>query len=176
MPNEITLALKKEAVEALKEKLQKSAAGVLVDYRGLTVEEDTKLRAKFREANVDYKVVKNTFMRFASNEIGFEAFDPFLNGPTSLAVSYDDPVAPAKILAEFAKENEKIEIKAGFVDGKVIDTAAIKELASLPSREVLVAKALGGLNAPISGFAGVLSGTLRSLVCVLNAVCEKQSA
>ena len=176
MPSEKILAEKKIVVSEIKEKLQGAIAGVFVDYRGLTVEQDTDLRNKLRAANVEYKVVKNTLTRFAANEIGYNALDPILNGPTSLAISSQDPVAAAKVLCEFAKKNDKLEIKAGFVEGRVIDVSEIKMLAELPSKEVLIAKVLGGFNAPITGFVGVLNGTLRSLVCVLNAVSEKKSA
>jgi large subunit ribosomal protein L10 len=176
MPSEKVLEQKKQQVAELVEKLQKATAGVLVDYRGLTVEEDTQLRAKLREANVEYKVVKNTLVRFAANEVGFEALDPVLNGPTSIAISYDDPVAAAKVLSDFAKTNDKLEIKAGFVDGKIISVEEIKNLAKLPSREMLIAQVLGGLNAPIAGLAGVSNGLLRGLVCALNEIAKKQAA
>ena len=176
MPSEKVLSEKKEQVAELIGKLQKATAGVLVDYRGLTVEQDTQLRVKLREANIEYKVVKNTLTRFAANEVGYGALDPVLNGPTSLAISYDDPVAAAKILCEFAAKNDKLEVKAGFVDGKIISIDEVKDLAKLPSKEILIAKVLCGLNTPIQGFAGVTNGLLRSFVCALNAIAEKQSA
>ena len=176
MPSEKILQQKKESVNALVEKMQRAVSGVLVDYRGLTVEEDTALRNELRKADVDYKVVKNTLTRFAANEIGYDDLDPFLHGPTSLAMTYEDPVAAAKTLVEFSKKHEALEVKAGFVDGKVLDANEIKQLAALPSREELVAKALGGLNAPISGFVHVLNANLRGLAIVLNAIAEKQGA
>lgn len=176
MPSEKILSVKKQLVAELAEKIKASAAGVLVDYRGLTVQQDTELRNKLREANVEYKVVKNTLTRFAANKVGFEELDPVLNGPTALAISSEDPVAAAKILYEFSKKNKDLEIKAGYVDGKVISVDEIKALASLPSKEVLLAKALGGLNAPISGFANVLNANIRGLVIALGAIAEKQSA
>ncbi len=160
MPNANVLEQKKAAVAELVEKLKSAQAGVVVDYRGLTVEEDTKLRAKFREAGVEYKVIKNTLTRFAIKEVGFDAMDEQLNGPTSLAISADDPVAPAKIISDFAKENENIKIKAGFLDGKVISLDEIKTLASTPSRDVLIAKIMGSLNSPVSA----LVRTLQALV------------
>lgn len=159
MPSAKVLEQKKTVVAELTEKMQNATAGVIVDYRGLTVEEDTKLRVKLREAGVEYKVVKNTLTRFAANQIGFEALDPVLNGPTALALS-DDPVAPAKVLAEFAKTNPNLEIKAGFLDGKVITLDEVKTLANTPSREVLIAKIMGSLNSPISK----LVRTLQALV------------
>ena len=156
MPSAKVLDAKKQAVAEMVEKLQKAQAGVLVDYRGLTVSEDTDLRNKLRAAGVEYKVVKNTLTRFAAKQVGFEELDPILNGPTSLAISYDDPVAPAKVLAEFAKENENLEIKSGFLDGKVISLDEIKTLASTPSKDVLIAKIMGSLNSPVSSLARVL--------------------
>lgn len=174
MPSEKVLSEKKQIVSELKDKLSRAAAGVLVDYRGLTVGQDTDLRNKLRVADVEYKVVKNTLTRFAILEAGFDELDPSLHGPTSLALSFTDPVAPAKILSEFAKKNKKLEIKAGFVEGRVIGLDEIKALAALPSREVLIAKALGGFNAPISGFANVLSANIRGLVIALNAVAQNQ--
>jgi len=176
MPSEKVLQQKKEIVQQLVEKLKTASAGVLVDYRGLTVEQDTELRRELRKAGVEYKVVKNTLTRFAAKKVGFDELDPKLNGPTSLALSYDDPVAPAKVLVEFSKKNEKLEIKAGFVDGKVIDISEIKALAELPSKEVLIAKVLGGFNAPISGFVNVLNANLRGLAVALNAIAEKKAA
>jgi len=138
------------------EKLKTAQAGVLVDYCGLTVEEDTDLRNKLRAAGVEYKVVKNTLTRFAAKEVGFDELDAVLNGPTSLAVSYDDPVAPAKVIADFAKDNEKLEIKSGFLDGKVISLDEINQLAKTPSKDVLIAKIMGSLNSPISALARTL--------------------
>ena len=160
MPNASVLEQKKAVVAELIEKLKVAQAGVLVDYRGLTVEEDTKLRAQLREAGVEYKVVKNTLTRFAIKEVGYDEMDEQLNGPTSLAISADDPIAPAKIISEFAKSNENLTIKAGFLDGKVISLDEIKTLASTPSREVLIAKIMGSLNSPISALARTLQALI----------------
>lgn len=160
MPSAKVLEQKKEAVAVLIEKLKTAQAGVLVDYRGLTVSEDTELRSKLREAGVEYKVVKNTLTRFAAKEVGFEELDEVLNGPTSLAISFEDPVAPAKVISDFAKQNENLTIKAGFLDGKVISLDEIKTLASTPSRDTLIAKIMGSLNAPVSN----LVRTLQALV------------
>ena len=142
------------------EKLKSAQAGVVVDYRGLTVEEDTNLRRKLREAGVEYKVVKNTLTRFAAKEVGLEGIDEQLNGPTSIAISADDPVAPAKIISEFAKDNESLKIKAGFLDGNVISLDEINTLAKTPSRDTLIAQIMGSLNAPVSD----LVRTLQALV------------
>jgi large subunit ribosomal protein L10 len=148
---------------------------VLADYRGLTVEQDTALRSALRKAGVEYKVVKNTLTRFAVKESNLGGLESYLSGPTSLALSETDPVAPAKILSEYAKKFEKLEIKAGVVEGKVIDVKGVNALADLPSREVLIAKVLGGFNAPITGFVNVLNGNIRGLVVALNAIAEKQA-
>lgn len=156
MPSAKVLKEKQQTVALLTEKMKGAASGIFVDYRGLTVAEDTELRTKLREANVDYKVIKNTLCRFAIKEIGFDELDPILNGPTSLAISEDDPVAPAKILSDYAKTNDKLEIKAGFMDGAVMTLEQIKSLASTPSREVLLATILSSLNAPISNFVRTL--------------------
>jgi len=160
MPSANVLEQKKQVVAELVETLKSAQAGVLVDYRGITVEQDTKLRTKLREAGVEYKVVKNTLTRFAANEVGFQELDEQLNGPTALAVSTTDAVAPAKVISDFAKEVEALQIKAGFVDGKVISLDEVKQLANTPSREVLIAKIMGSLNAPISK----LVRTLQALV------------
>ena len=160
MPSANVLEQKKQVVAQLVETLKSAQAGVLVDYRGITVEQDTQLRAKLREAGVEYKVVKNTLTRFAAKEVGFEELDEQLNGPTALAISTTDAVAPAKVISDFAKEVEALQIKAGFVDGKVISLDEVKTLASTPSREVLIAKIMGSLNAPISK----LVRTLQALV------------
>ena len=174
---EQVLQAKQQNVEEIKEKIDKAQSIVLVDYRGLTVEDVTELRARYRKAGVDYKVYKNAMMRFAFKEAGYEEFNEFLKGPNAIAFGYDDPVAAAKISSEFAKANNKLEIKAGIVDGKLIDIDGVNDLAELPPREVLIAQVLGGLNAPIQGFANVLNGTIRGLAIVLNAIAEqKQTA
>lgn len=160
MPNASVLEQKKAVVAELIEKIKAAQAGILVDYRGLTVEEDTKLRAKLREAGVEYKVVKNTLTRFAIKELGYDELDEQLNGPTSLAISTEDPVAPAKVISDFAKDNENLTIKAGFLDGKVISLDEIKTLANTPSREVLIAKIMGSLNSPISALARTLQALI----------------
>ncbi|WP_026895854.1 50S ribosomal protein L10 [Clostridiisalibacter paucivorans] len=167
---------KKQVVEEIKGKIDKAQAMVLVDYRGLNVEEVTELRKKFTEAGVEYKVYKNTMMRFAFKDQGLEEFNKHLVGPNAIAFGFEDPVAPAKITNEFAKEHEELDIKAGVVDGKIIGLDGIKELAELPPKEVLIAQVLGGLNGPISGFANVLQANIKNLVYALNAVKEKQEA
>ena len=173
---------KQAAVASLKEQLSTAKGVVLTGYKGLTVAQDMKLRAKFREAGVSYHVVKNTVVRIAANEIGLEGLDPVLNGTTAIAVSAEDAVAPAKVVYDFIKENklektEVLTIKLGVVEGKVINVDEVKALASLPSREVLIAKVLGSMQAPISGMVNVLQGTIRNMVYVLDAIrAQKESA
>ncbi len=176
LPSEKILEQKKQAVADLAEKIKGSCAGVLVEYKGINVADDTKLRKELREAGVSYSVVKNTLLSRAAKEAGVDGLDPVLEGTTALAVSAEDHVAAARILCKFAETHKFFKVKSGFVDGKVMSSAEVEELAKLPSKEVLVAKALGGLNAPISGFVTVLNGTLKGLVVALNAIAEKQSA
>ena len=164
MPNAKVLSEKQAIVAALTEKLQGSVAGVIVDYSGITVAEDTEMRRKLRENNVDYAVVKNTLLRFAINNSGLEELDPLLNGTTSLAVSVDDPVAPAKIIKEYAdKLNGRFEIKGGFMDGKVISLEEVNALASIPALPVLQAQVLGTMLAPITSFAVVIKAIAEKL-------------
>ena len=164
-------------VAEIKELLINSKCSILVAFCGLTVAQDTALRRKMREAGVHYNVVKNTLLRIAAEEAGIEGLEPSLEKNTAIAVSPEDPVAVAKIVCDFAKENKELKVKVGVLDGKVIDVDAIKALASLPPKEVLVAKLLGSMNAPISGFVGVLQGTIRKVVYALDAVRQaKESA
>ena len=148
------IEMKKGVVAEIAEKLQKSASCVVVDYKGLKVEELTELRNKFREAGIDYKVYKNTLVRRAAAEVGNMAqFDDVnLVGTNAIAFGYEDPVAPAKIVNDFAKTHPKIELKMGFVEGEFYDAENIKKLAEIPSREELIAKLLGSLKAPVSNF------------------------
>lgn len=176
MPSEKVLAEKKQVVEELKTQLQKACSGVLVDYKGITVAEDTKLRAELRNAGVKYTVRKNTLLKLAAQQIGLQGLDDILNGTTAIATHETDLVAPAKILSKYAGTNEKFKIKAGFIEGKVVNDKQVTELAKLPPKEQLIATVLCGLNAPISGFANVLNANIRGLVVALNAIAEKQSA
>ena len=174
--NQAIIEQKKKVVEEILEKIEKAQSMVLVDYRGLNVEEVSDLRNKYREAGVEYKVYKNNMMKLAFKEAGLEDFNEFLKGPSAVAFSMEDAVSAAKVTNEFAKANDKLEIKAGIVDGDIIDVEGVKALASIPSREVLIAKVLGGLNAPIAGFANVLQGNMRGLVCALNQIAEQKEA
>lgn len=154
---------KQNVVSEIAEKLDKATSCVVVDYKGLTVEEVTELRNKFREAGVDYKVYKNTLVRRAANEIEkMEMFDDTnLVGTNAFAISYDDPVAPAKIVNDFAKDHSKLEFKMGYVEGTFYDAEKLIELSKIPSREELIAKLLGSLKAPVSNFAYLLDAVAK---------------
>lgn len=158
MPSEKVLESKKQVVANLVETLQSSVAGVLVDYKGINVADDTKLRKELREANIEYSVVKNTMLRFAAKEVGLEGWDEVLNGTTALATSKEDPLAAAKIISKYADivEGDAFSIKSGFMDGKVVDAATVNALAKIPAKEVLIATMLSSLNAPIANLAVVL--------------------
>ena len=175
MPSEKVLEQKKTQVSEVAEALKSAQTGILVDYRGLTVEEDTKLRNNLRQAGVKYFVVKNTLLRLAAKEVGLEGLDEVLHGPTALAVSEEDAVAPAKVMAEFAKENEKLEIKSGFMDGSVMTLDEVKQLAATPNRETLMAKMLGSLNAPISNLARLLSTIVDGGEEIADLVAKKNA-
>jgi large subunit ribosomal protein L10 len=175
LPSNKVLEQKKQVVLGLTDKIKSAQSIVLADYRGLTVEQDTALRNALRAAGVEYKVVKNTLTSLAMKASGLEDLEGYLSGPTAMAISSTDAVAPAKILAEYAKKFDKLELKGGVVEGKVIDVDGIKALAELPSREVLIAKVLGGFNAPISGFVNVLNANLKGLVVALNAIAEQKA-
>ena len=166
-------------VSELKQKLSASKGAVLTNYRGLTVAQDTQLRRNLREAGVEYRVVKNTMTRIAAKEAGIEGLDVYLEGPTALAMSETDPVAPARVISDFVKEHKLkvMEVKAGLLDGKVIDAQGVKALAELPSRDVLIAQVLAGMQTPIVGIVNVLQGSIRKFVYALEAVRkQKESA
>ena len=148
--------LKQPIVAEISEVIKDAQSVVLVDYRGLTVEEDTALRKQLREAGVNYKVYKNTLMNFAFKGTDFEALAPYLNGPSAIAVSTEDATAPARVLAEFAKKAKNLEIKAGVVEGTLYDAKGMQAVADIPSRDVLISKLLGSLQSPIANFARVI--------------------
>ena len=164
MPNAKILSEKQAIVAELTEKLQGAASGVLVDYKGITVAEDTALRSELRKNDVEYSVVKNTLVRFAANNVGLGGLDEVLNGTTSLAISNEDPIAPMRVVNNFSKKfnGSKFIIKAGFMDGKLLSLSEIHALAELPSKEALLSQVLGTLLAPIT-----------SLAIVLKAIAEK---
>lgn len=176
MANASVLEQKQKIVEGVAQKLKNYSAGVLVNYQGITVENDTALRAKLRQAGVEYTVVKNTLLSKACDMVGYESMKDSLTGMTAIALSEKDPVAAAKVLSEFAEKNSNFTIKRGFVEGKVIDAAGVEQLAKLPSKEELIAKMLGSMNAPITGLVTVLNGNIRGLVVALNAIREKKEA
>lgn len=149
--------LKQPVVDEIKAMLDGAVGAVVVDYRGLTVEQDTKLRKQLREAGVSYKVYKNTLIKRAAEGTEFAALDPHLEGPTALAVSKDDATAPARILAEFAKTAPKLELKGSVVEGTYYDQAGTQVIATIPSREVLLGKLLGSIQSPITNLARVLN-------------------
>lgn len=149
--------LKQPIVQEISEHIKDAQSVVLVDYRGLTVEEDTQLRKQLREAGVTYKVYKNTLMNFAFKGTAYEEMSPYLEGPNAIAISKDDATAPARILAKFAKTAPALELKAGVVEGTFYDEAGIKAVANVPSREELLSKLLGSLQSPITNLARVLN-------------------
>ena len=166
MPNAKVLNEKKAIVEQLTETLKSAASGVLVDYRGITVAEDTALRHELRENGVEYSVVKNTLVRFAIGNAGLQELEGVLNGTTSLAVSKDDPIAPMRVIHKYSKQlGDRFNIKAGFMDGKVIPLEDVSALAELPSKEVLLGQMLGMMLAPLT-----------SLAIVIKAIAEKGGA
>lgn len=149
--------LKQPVVQAIAEDVKDAVSVVLVDYRGLTVAEDTEMRKQLREAGVVYKVCKNTMMKRAFEGTDFAQLDEYLEGPNAIAISKEDATAPARIICNFAKKAEALEVKAGVVEGSVYDAAGIQELSKIPSREVLLSKLLGSLQSPITNLARVLN-------------------
>ncbi len=149
--------LKAPIIEEITARVKDAQSIVLVDYRGLTVEQDTQLRKNLREAGVTYKVYKNTYMTRALKGTEFECLTEYLEGPSAVAISKDDATAPARLLAEFAKTAEKLEIKAGIVEGTVYDAKGIEAIASIPSRDVLISRLLGSMQSPITNFARVMN-------------------
>lgn len=166
---------KETTVMEVQQKFEKSKSVVLADYRGLNVQEVTELRKRLRKAGVEYKVIKNTLTSRAAKAAKIEGLDQYLSGPTAIAFSYDDPVAPAKILASFAKEFKKLELKGGVLEGRAISSQSVKSLAALPSREALLGQVAGLLQSPMRGLVTVLSGPLRNLAYAVEAV-RKQKA
>ena len=162
MPSKVILERKQAEVEALAEKLQNSVSGVLVQYQGITVEDDTKMRAALRQAGVEYAVIKNSITGRACDKVGYSDMKAHLEGMTAIAISKEDPIAPAKILKEYDDKVETFQIKAGYIDGKVVDADVVKQLASIPPKEVLLGKLLGSLKSPLC-----------KLCAVLNAKVEK---
>ncbi|AOY59763.1 MULTISPECIES: 50S ribosomal protein L10 [Desulfococcus] len=167
---------KKAIVEELHEKFSKSKIVILTDYKGLDVAAVSELRKKLNEVNVEFKVVKNTLLVRASEDTEVALIKDDFKGPSAVAMSYDDPVAPAKVMTEFAGGNDKFEIKIGVMNGKRIDVKAIKALSSLPSREVLLAQVLSAMNGVPTAFVRVLNAVPQKLLYALQAIKEQKEA
>jgi len=166
---------KKEAVEGFLQRVQASKSALVTGFSGLTVEEVTDLRAKLFHAKVEYHVVKNNLARIALNKANVTVLDDLLVGPTAIALAMEDAVAPARVLSKFAKDHAKLSLRGGWMDGRKITVQDIKALANLPSREVLLAKMLGSMMSPVTGFVRVLAGPVQKLVYALNAVKEAKA-
>lgn len=160
MPSEKVLEAKKQAVAELVEKLNASVAGVIVEYSGVSVADDTKLRADLRTENVEYKVVKNTLLKRAAEEAGLTGLEDVLNGTTAIAISNNDQVAAARVLKTFADGHEGFNIKSGYMDGAVVDIETINSLAALPPKDILLATVCNAFNAPIAAFARVIQAVV----------------
>jgi large subunit ribosomal protein L10 len=172
----VNLEQKKKIVDALHQKFSDAKVVIVTDYKGLDVSAINSLRRKLREADIEYKVVKNTLLIRASEDTDVALIRESFTGPSAIALSYDDPVAPAKIFSDFTKEHKALEVKVGVMGGKVLDLAAIKTLSALPSREVLLAKLLSVANGVPTAFVRVLNGIPGQLLNVLTAVKEKKEA
>ena len=170
----MNIEIKQQFVQQLKERMEKSKVVILTDYKGLDVAKMTELRSKLREANIEYEVVKNTMLRRASEGTEAAPIIEHFKGPSAIALSYDDPVAPAKVLTDFAKANDKLEIKIGVMNGKVIDLSAIQALSSLPSREVLLAQVLSAMIAVPTSLVQALNDVPRRIVNVLQAIKDQK--
>ena len=162
MPSNVILEKKQGMVAELVGKLQNAVSGVLVNYQGITVEDDTKMRKALREAGVEYTVIKNSITGRACEQVGYGDMKAHLEGMNAIAVSYDDPIAPAKILKKYADKIETFELRAGFLDGAVVDAATVEALADIPPKEVLIGKLLGSIQSPLYGLA-----------CGLQAIIDK---
>ena len=162
--------IKEKKVLEIKKDLEDSKVIVLTDYRGLTVTQINALRRTLSQEGVKYKVVKNTLTLLAARDAGLEGLEQYLQGPTAIAYGYDDPVTPVKLLVQFSKGNEQLSIKGGVLENSILDKTELKRLSELPPREVLLARTLGSLQFPLTGFLSVLQGNIRNLVYVLEAI------
>ena len=175
MPSEKVLERKKKQFRELSEEFNKSLVGVLAEYKGINVLQDTNLRKQLREKNVNYRVLKNNIIRRALEMSGILGLDNFLTGTTVVVTSKSSYSDAAKILCDFAKNNEFYKIKAGFIEGKMADATSIKSIAKLPSKEQLIAQVLRGFNTPITNFVCVLNSLMRALVIALSEIAKKKS-
>lgn len=168
------IAEKQSIVEDLKDRFARSKVVIVTDYKGLDVTSINGLRRQLREADCEYRVVKNTLLRRASEETDIAVIKDTFTGPNAVTFSYEDPVAPAKVLTEFAKSNDKLEIRVGVMDGKMLDADAIKALSALPSREVLLSQLLSAMNGVPGSFVSTLNNILGQMLNVLMAIKEKK--
>ena len=159
MPSKSILEKKQQIVAELTDRIKNAKSGVIVSYMGLNVQEDTELRRELRKNNVEYAVVKNTLTRMATKNVGYDALSDVFNGTTALATS-EDFTAPAKVICEFAKKHEKLVVKAGFIDGEILDANGVIELSKIPSKEGLIAKLLGSIQGPLYGLAYALQAKI----------------
>ena len=177
MPNAKVLSEKQAIVAALTERIKNASAGVFVDYKGITVAQDTELRTELRKNDVEYSVIKNTLTRLALDGCGLQELDPILNGTTSLATSTGDPIAPFRIISDYAKKlNDVFTIKAAFMDGQVLTESEIAEISALPSKDALYAKVLGTMIAPITGLAVCLGQILEQKGGSLESAAPEAAA
>jgi large subunit ribosomal protein L10 len=173
--NEVKKMSKADTVEAMRGIIAGQKGTVLAEYRGLTVAEITNLRKRLREVDAEFRVVKNTLIRRAAKDSGFSRLEEFFIGPTAIGYTMSDPVSLAKAMREFSVGNQKIRLKAGYLDGKVLSAKEIEALADVPKREVLLSRLVGGMAAPITRLAQALSGPKRKLVCVLQSIHDLKS-
>jgi len=166
---------KEAVVKELTDKFSSAKSLVITDYLGLNVAEMTELRSKLREAGVEFKVVKNTLATIAANDVEMDEMTKYFSGPTAIAFGEEDAVSPAKILVEYAKDHEVLEVKAGLLNGEIIAKEKVEALAEIPSREELLAKAFASMKAPLTGLVNVLQGNIRGLVQVLNQIKEEKA-
>jgi large subunit ribosomal protein L10 len=166
---------KVESVAELHEKLARAVSAVLADFRGLTVQEITDLRQQLRDASLELAVVKNTLARLAVQETPFERLSPYLNGPTSITLSYRDTVAPAKILSAYVKKQPKLAVRAGLFEGEIVPAEKIAEIADLPPRDVILAQALAAMQGPLAGLVWTLQGVLSTFIGTLQAIHDKKA-
>jgi large subunit ribosomal protein L10 len=167
---------KEKIVQELTQKMKEAKAIYLTDFTGLDVVRATELRKKLRDASVEYQVVKNTLAQLAAKNAGMEMLLDYLTGPTGLAFGVKDPIIPAKILVEFAKDDDKPSVKMGLVEGKVVDVKQVKQLALLPSREVLISQILSAMQSPITGLVGALGGIIQKFVGTVDAIAKQKEA
>ncbi len=166
---------KEATVQEIKEKFERAKSVILTDYRGLSFEQISELRTKLRALGVEYKVFKNTLAKIAVKELDLEALDPYLVGPTAMALSYEDPIASAKTLADFAKVTKILQLKGGVVEGAVVDAKKVESLATIPPKEILLAMFMGSLRSPLYGLAQSLGQITAGLARALNQVAQQKA-